>query len=273
MIELTDEFDDLEDFFEMYGISTDSPGFYDDLNFIRLEQTIPNFLEYYAAFVIKKSYSPDYLQESEEKIIKISKILHNELVRDGRQGACIDLSIVLSRILDLENVWNYVFKGSVTIEFPTYSNIIKKYFWSVSYGDFKAGHVWVVAPPFKIVDLTIHQQPYKMNEEKYIPTTVLQRETSISDLQLSDIISPEVMQLLISTVGRNHLKILNTINTRLIPFYDFFQVENFIIDETKFKYTPFGISASDVALKDITSLKLNGMSGMEIYNDLIKGKL
>ncbi|PJJ67340.1 hypothetical protein [Chryseobacterium geocarposphaerae] len=273
MIELNDDYEDLEDFFEMYGISTASPGFYDDLNFTRLEQMIPNFLEYYAAFVLKKSFSPDYLQESEEKIFKISKILHKELIRDGRQGACIDLSLVLSRILDLENVWNYITKGSVTIEFPPDSNISKKYFWSVYYGQFKAGHVWVVAPPFKIVDLTIHQQPYKMNEEKYIPDIILQKEASISDMQLSDIISPEVMQQLNIKAGRDHLKILNSINPRLIPFYDFFEVDNFISGETKFKYTPFGITASDQPLKNITSLKLNGIYGLEIYNDLIKGKL
>lgn len=273
MIELTDSIEDLIEFFEMYNIDIDSPGFYDDLNFIRLEQMIPNFLEYYAAYVIKKSYSSDYLKESEEKIIKISQILSKELVVDGRQGACIDLSLVMSRILDLENIWNYISKGSVTVEFPNTSNINKKYFWSVDYGEFQAGHVWIVAPPFKIVDLTIHQQPYKMNEEKYIPPLILQKESNISKLHLPDLISPEVLQQLNITVGRDPVKILKNINPRLISFYDSFKIENFSINNTKFRYTPYGISASDVVLKDIRSLKLNGMYGIQIYNDLIRGKL
>ncbi|MGE8514424.1 MAG: hypothetical protein ACN6N7_17110 [Chryseobacterium culicis] len=273
MIKLTDNFEDLNSYLNNYHIDTSKPGFYDDLNFIRLEQMIPNFLENYASFIIKKNYNQTYLQESEEKITKISNILSNELIKDGRKGACIDLSIVMSRILDLENIWNYPCKGSVTIDFPKASDITRKYFWSIDYGEFKAGHVWIVSPPFKIIDLTIQQQAYKMGEENYIPQIILQKETEITELNLSNLISPEVMSQLTIIERKNNAKILDRINPALKEFYKLFKPEKFTLNSTKFIYTPFGISVSDVALKDITSLELNGMSGIEIYNELIKGKI
>ena len=58
---------------------------------------------------------------------------------EGRLGACIDLSMVLSRILDAEGIWNYVVKGSLTLTFPRSVQPGPIYFWPIDEGDFQAG--------------------------------------------------------------------------------------------------------------------------------------
>jgi hypothetical protein len=77
--------------FMRHGIPVDKPGFYNHPMFLELEKTYPPLLNDYNRFVFSKNYSETYLSQVRKKIVLISNTLFEELVRDGRKGACIDI--------------------------------------------------------------------------------------------------------------------------------------------------------------------------------------
>jgi hypothetical protein len=273
MIPFKETFESQQAFFIKHSIRTNNPGFYDDSNFLELEYSNPAILNNYASFVKQQKYDENYLKMVEEKLPIICNILYEELLKDKRQGACIDMSMALSRILEREKIWNYAVKGSLTITFPKESGIRTKYFWTIDQGEFAAAHAWLVVPPFKIVDLSIKEQPYKQQEKQFLPDTILQKQTKISEVDLKDVIEPNILLYLKKINQNNNAKIMSLISNDMTEFLRFFVPEIFENKDTIFKYTPVGIAAADVLLEDLTGLKLSGMYPQQIYEELIKPKL
>lgn len=193
---------ELEKEFHQKGIPTDKPDFYDNRNFIKEEKLDPCYLFKFAKFVAERSYSAEYLEKAESIISTVAKILSKHLLDNGRQGACVDMSGILARILEHKGIWCACIKGSCTIEFPQSSNEETAYFWSVDYGRFIAGHAWVFAPPFSIVDITLKQQPYTGTKKDYIPEIIMVKDVVKTTSTIEDIISPEVrMQMKVQRIG------------------------------------------------------------------------
>ena len=181
-------FEEMRISFLTKGICIDKPGFYDEPNFLKIEKDYPEFLNCYASYVQSQPYSDEYLKNAKENIPLIVNALNNELIQDGRQGACIDISSLLSKILEHEGYWNYIVKGSLTISFPESSKIKPTYYWSFDTGRFEAGHAWVFAPPYKVIDISIKQQKQPENELEYIPNFVLAENVSPCNMTVMDII-------------------------------------------------------------------------------------
>jgi hypothetical protein len=255
-------------YFSEKGIDISKPGFYDDPIFLELERQNPSLLNNYASLIKQTIFDAEYLTRVEEKIIKLASVLYRELEKDGRQGACIDLSTVLSRMLDKEGIWNYVSKGSLTITFPAGSGLNKKFFWTIDSGEYTAAHAWITAPPFQIIDLAIKQQPYKYNEKSFLPDMILQKAVDDTELDLTDLVEPTILNYLkLKTRGNKDLMLIN-VGPNLKPFSEFFRPVTFTLNGVQLKYTPTGIAASDVPLEQISSLKLNGKFGIDIYNSI-----
>ena len=102
MVNFTSDFQTIRNDFESHNIPIDNPGFYDNQNFINIEKQNPKYLNNYARFVQLKPYTQDYLIHAENIISQISHLLHQELATDGRIRACLDVCMVLSRILEKE---------------------------------------------------------------------------------------------------------------------------------------------------------------------------
>lgn len=258
--------------FNRNKIDTSKPGFYDEPNFLKIEQINPEYLNNYARFVQEKIYSEEYLDKARKVIPLIANELYKELLRDGRQGACIDLSMVLSRILEREGFWNYIVKGSLTVSFPNDSGIGDRYFWSIDHGEFSAGHAWVVAPPFGVIDLTIKQQERDYNESKYFPEFIMAEELSPDLAKVEDIISPEVRQML-QLQGLNSHNMISKINPVLEKVLETFKSGSLIEGNTKFKYIPVAFGAPDCPLEDMVGISTDGMSAIEMYTKLVKPRL
>ena len=99
-------------------IATDEPGFYEDPAFIRREARIPNYLDNYARFVQQQPYSLSYLDRAEPIIHVVSEELQLALKEDGTPEAHAEATLVMSRILEREGVWNYVARGGLSMAFP-----------------------------------------------------------------------------------------------------------------------------------------------------------
>jgi hypothetical protein len=259
---------------EKLGISTDQPDFLNNTRWINYVGEHPELLETVAAFVSCREYSREYL-ESSERIIRIAaEALYSEIQSDGRQGACIDASGVLSQVLEKESIWCFQASGSLTAEFPPDSGIEPLYFYAKDIGkEFVAAHSWVVAPPFKIVDVTIKAQAYRDEVQNYLPEVVLAKEVEAANFGLKDYCSPRFLREA-ERNGVSELQLRLNAAAGLRNFHSTVPVVSVATDEgAKLKYIPNGIKAFDGPLEENASLHLNGRSGMAIYEEVIKPNL
>ncbi|MEK2085083.1 hypothetical protein CGG82_17870 [Vibrio parahaemolyticus] len=257
-------YEELKREFESKGIPVEQTDFYDHPNFLKAEQADPSYLIKFAKFVAEKDYSQEYLEKAEKVITDVVEIMSLELIKNGREGACVDISGILARILEQKGVWCACIKGSTTIEFPQSSGIDNTYYWSADHGNFTAGHAWVYAPPFSIIDITLNQQPHPENKKAFIPKVILVKDAVKTVSNVEDIISPEVrfqMQQqgipsnLMLDIGSPELEIVQS----SIPAL------SVVIQDTKFKYSPVAVHASIEGLPDMTNMKFDGDYPYQMY--------
>lgn len=263
---------EIEQIYNDLNIDYSKIGFYDSPEFMAIEKSIPSFLESYAKFVLERNYSKEYIAKAQSEIPFITRILNEELKKDGRLGACIDMSIALSRILEKEGYWNYITKGSLTINFAKKLGINPKYFWSIDFGDFQAGHSWIVAPPFSVVDSSLGQQPFKEGENKYLADFICSQSDRTESIKEIDVMSPDASRFLdINGIKENRLEACKpNMNSFLKIFKPIVHKEN---EDFSLKYVTTAISAPDQPLEKVGTLKLSGKLAVEIYNELIIPKL
>lgn len=262
----------LEQLFSHHKIDSEKPGFYDDPAFIAAEKNDPLFLENYARFVDTRAFSSEYLALAKVEIPLIASICHQELVADGRLGACIDIGMILSRILEREGFWNYQVKGSMTVKFPQTSGIGNRYFWSydvlpLGQEGFAAAHSWIVAPPFTIVDVAIRQQPYKKGRE-LLPDLVMSEIATGAMVTIEDIFSPDFIAFARAKQVPAR-KMVQTFAPHLRQFSQDFPATEVPFGEIRLVYIPVAIGAPDLPFENMNGSYFNGRLGIELYNDLV----
>ena len=253
-------------------IPTDSPDFYDHPNFVAAEQKDPKYLNNYAFYVASRPYSAEYLDNARTKISNISKILCAQLKENGRQGACVDITGILARILEKEGIWCACIKGSCTINFPSESGEETNYFYSVDSGNFVAGHAWLYAPPFDVVDLTIHHQAYSGNKKAYIPEFVIAESARNGKYCAQDVVSPEVaLHMRMSGIRPSDILKVSAGGIDVVQKH-FPTKEVDGIRGAQIKYVPVAIHASIEKLEGMGNMSFNGKKPHEMYEHHIVGK-
>lgn len=267
------DFDELCALFSAQGIPMVGPGFYDHPNFLMVERSDPTFLNCYARFVQQRPRDETYEARVRRVVPRVAEILHRELEAEGRLGACIDLSMVLSRILDAEGIWNYMVKGSLTLTFPRSVRPGPIYFWPMDEGDFEAGHVWISAPPYDVIDLTVRQQPYPKPAMRRMlaPYVALDTITSVAPT-IVDIVSEEIQMQVRRQRGYVPPDLHFHLNPILRDVFVGFPANEKRIGRVRMRYVPCAFSASNEPLEEITNQRWNGRYGFEIYRDMIKGQ-
>jgi len=274
--DFTKDIDDLCSLFVEHNIPTQKPGFYDHPNFKAIEENDPAFLNCHARFVQQRPRDKAYDDRVKKLVPQIAKTLHQELEAEGRLGACVDLSMVFSRILDEEGIWNYVVKGALVLTFPRSITQNPIYFWPIDVyeGPSKDGHVWVSAPPFDVIDLTVRQQPYPNPAMRGLlePFILLDRISPVKP-ERDDIVSAEAQALYLLETGNIPPDLHLKINPDLPDVFAAFSANEQRVGRVRMRYVPCGFGASEDALGGITNQRWNGRYGFEIYQDLIKGKI
>lgn len=272
MISFSEKFESISNDFITNKIESNQIGFYNHPNFIKIEEKYPEYLNNYARFVQENIYSEQYLEKARREIPIIVDSLYNELALDERKGACVDIANILSKILEKEGYWNFLIKGSLTIQFPKKSRIDDRYFWSVDTNDVVAGHAWVYAPPFKIIDITVKQQEYSNEEFKYLPKLVVSEKYTPVNFSLEDIVSPTVRNYLFNR-GIPKEKQLMEINPIMIDFINTFESLEVINNETKLKYIPVACGVADCEIEDMQGFSNDSKSANEIYINVVLPEL
>lgn len=254
------------------GLNLDKsrPGFYDEPAFLAAERTDPTLLEAYAGFVQALPLDESYREYARARVKTTTTFLLEELKADGRNGACIDVSHALSRFLERQNVWNFIVSGAVTISFPASSGRPPKHFWPMGSGPHtlgaKAAHMWVHAPPFAVVDLTLMMQSYENGEERWLPGAVVAEHLSTAAAVLSDLVDPEGCLELQRTVRRSpNLQDVKLLNSKLLDRIKRLGVLEYLHEGTRIRYVACAVSAPDGPMETAKNLLLRGQDMMDLW--------
>lgn len=251
------------------GINISEPGFYDDKVFLETEQDNPKYLNNYARFVDTRPYDSLYIDQARREIPFIAKLLNKLLIRDGKLGACIDVSMVLSKILEMEGYWNYIVKGALTLNFSNELSIERKHFWPIDFTDSNAAHVWISAPPFNIIDITLKQQPYIDGEERFLPDYIIEECKNIAKVDYRDIFSPEARKYINMKYGTKNRDLIRVHASDALEVINVFNPYLIKDKHVEVKYITVAISAPDAPLNKMKNLCLEGMYGYSIYKEVI----
>jgi hypothetical protein len=253
-------------------LDTSVPGFYDQAPFVEAERTDPTLLEAYAGIIETKTYSPAYLEYARARVHATAAFLHAALVKDGRQGACVDISTTLSRFLERQGVWNYIVKGATTLTFTKETGIDPTHFWPmfVFPTEAAAGHAWVKAPPFMVVDLSLGLQPYENGEEAHIEVPVLSERATVAEPRLDDLLAPKEIEALQKHLGRRRLDVNDIRSVRPgIPRNMATLGGAWTVAQSRaqIRYLSCGVTAPDRPLEEIESLCLDGRYPIDLWRE------
>lgn len=256
----------VEKIFDNLNIDYSYPGFYNDSNFVIEESRKSDFLNNYALYVRKKSYSTEYLSKAKSVIHKIVKLFSDEVIKDGKLGRCVDSSLILSLILEKAGFWNYIVQGSVTIKCPDKYGFPPARFFSFDVTKFNAPHVWIVAAPFLIIDTTIKMQPYQKIDTSIFPDFICSDSVIPTVAKDHDIISEESAHQLFKNGYKGDL-----IEHFMPGYKSFFQDFPALLameSGIEFKYVPVAFSAPTENLENNT-YQINNYSAEELYEKII----
>lgn len=267
--------DRLAGVFGAASIPTDNPGFDLHPNYLAAEKGNPRFLFNYGRFVHWRDYDPAYLARAERIIRTAAEEVHRGLRIQGLHGACIVTSMILQRILDRHGVWNCMVKGAFRAFKPDGSTIFGIYPLDRDAAQGKEnGHVWLYAPPFQVVDVTLNLQEEDESVTSLLPDIVLAKEAQAeSRVAIEEMFNPKLLEVMDERgytppfLLRKHLshyesEIAKDFGAFIVPHRD-----------VVLKYITTGFGGADGTLEKINGYTVHGKSAFEFYQSDIEPKL
>lgn len=265
-----------EEFFRKAGIDFSKPGFYDEPTFTEIEKTYPLFLEIYADYIDSMSFSSDYLKKAKSITLEIAQFVYDKLLLDSLKGACLDVCGIISRFLEKEGIWNYIIKGGLTIGFDSNTGLTTTYCAPIMTDDNPAvlGHAWIVAPPFRVVDVAFSRQHYTCGEDKYLKGFITEENVNEGILQVEDLIDTDAIKLYVEQHRRlptiQDIEMLFPGLLLSIKKYGIFEVK---LPQATLKYISCGVSFIDAPLEEVKNIELCGKSPFELHKEFLVTKL
>ncbi len=193
---------ELGSFFSELGIDCRQIEFYNQPAFKAAEQNNPTLLERYAEFVEASRHDVQYLARARQLVPKIAAYLRAELGKSGQEGACVDSSLALSKLLERVGIWNYVAAGSLTVECDPETQLPAQH-WPHMLGNSEAvGHAWLTAPPFRVIDLALAQQTSAERIQPHLPEMIVAEECEeVAEVSLDDMIHADLQLKILLECG------------------------------------------------------------------------
>jgi hypothetical protein len=259
---------ELESLFSELGIDFRKPGFYDDANFRLRVAENPLFLQTYADYVRSLTFSDVYLLRAREIVSEQVAFLYDRLIRDGRLGACIDLTLTLTRFLERHGIWNYAVSGATSLIFDESTGLARRSFETILTPEnpAKCGHVWLYSPPFKIVDLTMRHQVYFDNAPDFIPSPIFAEETEPGTAEIWELVEFPMLEKFRAENGREPtLDDFPGIRDSISKYGS----HKLVFPQVTINYIHTGIFQSDGSLEEGTDLCLSGKHRMQLYKEYL----
>jgi len=211
----------------------------------------------------------NYDQHVRTVVPKLTRILARAFQADSLEGACIGASTALTHMPSRLSVWSFGLAGSTILEVP--ANRLRKDLFAVDFPDSdqsEVGHVWVVAPPFQIVDATIALQNWGNSPIRpFIPDSlVVETEASVITPTVDDLISPLVQKRkLLESEGVQDSNLHNELIPNLSGFNENFPALSLTIGALHLRYCPTSPAMPNEPLEEIMSSSHYRRSAIEIW--------
>lgn len=253
---------DVDRRFSALKIDRTLPGFYDHPNFVKEEQKDQRFAEAYADWVLLRERDAAYESKVREVVPKLAEIIEARIVRHNWQGACIAITAIVTRALDRLGIWNVPMKGSAS----AYSGSSSRHFTIIDDNEgagFETGHMWIIAPPYDVIDLTLHHQRWRGDAfQKQIPKKILGEGLASVKARVEDIVAPEV---------RARHSNIPDLHNAMFPdqarVLRKFPAKAFVIGTTDIRYVPASVSLPDVPLELVNAQARAGVPAIEIWRE------
>lgn len=270
MIKNSIKYEDLIKDFEKRDIPFDTPGFYDHPNFMQVEEKNASYLSNYAKFVDYRPREQSYDDYVKHAVPLVAKFFQSKFIEHGGLKPDTSVAALISKTLEKMNIWNYVVKGSMTLNFPAESKIDTRYYWSLDHDGFKTAHVWLVAPPFYVIDVALSLHTFSEVEADYLPPLICDRANNIVEAEIEDVISEGYCSHL-QNINVPRSDYFAVISPQTEKFMNVFPAREVLSENTKIKYIPVSASAPDVPFEQMTSIRFQGHTAFELYENEIKG--
>ena len=276
MIESAEGLQQLQEDFAQAGIATDSPGFYEDFQFIRRENKDPTYLDNYARFVQWQPYRSAYLEHAEEVLHIVVAEMQLALQFGVTQAAYDEAPLVISRILEREGIWSFVVHGAFSVVFPAGLGFEPHSFWAIDAdtGSKKpSGYTWLFAPPFDVIDLSIQTQDFPRPCGHLLPKIIMEKNTETTVGDPTEILSPAA----IDEMQKAGLPLEEGLD-RFAPgfrdrFAPDFPAHAFTRDDVQFKFIPTKIVTTEDSLEQFKGFVSKGRKAMQVYEQEIRPRL
>ncbi len=269
MIKNSVTYEDIKQDFEKRNIPFETPGFYDHPNFLLIEEKNASYLSNYAKFVHERPRDESYNEFVKKTVPLIVNFYNDKHIGKDSNNSRTEFTNIISKALEKSGVWNYVVKGSVTIDFPDASGIPKHNFWSIDYDGYSAAHTWIVAPPFYVVDVSLNTQALSTEEAEHLMSTNCDEASKIIEPELEDILTPDACTLLASHKLKRS-EYFGVISPQTEKFLAVFPSREVSFKDTKVKYFPLSVSAADMPFEQMTAMQFDEQTAYEIYENEVK---
>jgi hypothetical protein len=160
--------------------------------------------------------------------------------------------------------------GATIIFFPRKSGLSPKYFWPVMHPDnvAKTGHMWLFAPPFKVVDISLFSQSWNRRQSKYIPPVIASERWEPAQAKIDDLMENELVDLIYKETGRPPTTA--NLTPELLQTMRKFPPFSISLSGIHIKYVPTQVSAMDGNLEQMRNLCLRGHYPAALYGRFLE---
>lgn len=256
--------------FALLRLDKSKPGFYDDPVFLAAEQRDTSLLDAYAGYIDELSFDADYLGYARARVVASARFLHERLIADGRKGACVDMSQMLSRFLEQQGVWNYIVKGAAAVYPATHTGMTAAFHWlydSQADEQSVAPHAWVCAPPCNVVDLTLGRQE-NAGDDRLLQEPIVAEGARRGSPRIEEVFDPPIRAAYARQLGRpitmsDLVKVDKALVTKLQQ-RGTWEVE---LPVVLIRYVGVAVTAPDQPFEMARGWLLGGKSGWELWRE------
>ncbi|WP_156419739.1 MULTISPECIES: hypothetical protein [unclassified Sphingopyxis] len=203
---------------------------------------------------------------------KLAYLLSAAFAAQDAHGRCIAACSMMTRMLDLLHVWSFGLFGSVVIEAPDRG--LRRTMQTIAFKrdpdlDAAAGHAWVCAPPFLLVDTTLALQRWDSAILPLVPDVILADAAAPRvHARVEDCVDDRVRDLFAETEGWHDPYLHHRLDPSLRGFHQTFPARDVITPKLHMRFVPVLIRQPCETLAEI-EVKRGGPSGATIWNSIV----
>ncbi|WP_205937674.1 hypothetical protein [Rhizobium leguminosarum] len=153
-------------------------------------------------------------------------------------------------------------KGSAS----AYSNGSSRHFTVIDDNEgagFESGHMWIIAPPYDVIDLTLRHQRWRGDAfQRQISPRILGENLANVKARPQDVVAPEI---------RAQYRGVSDLHNALFPdqarVLKKFPAKAFVSGSTDIRYVPAGVSLPDAPLESVNEQARAGVPAIKIWRD------